>query len=570
MNQVTAANRAVEDSLAKDWSLHIEESVDLRRLHFLGSLTDHSFPPNCIVLQLVDGVYALELLTSTGRGGWLAERRPEPKQGVPPLPTSSYNALMRLANLDSAIRDALAVREELAESIQAILEGRKAQASKRRSLLSKPSPLSAPSTADLHSRVQLAKLSSSRAIHLLNAQQRTVEDTRSRIDSLRTSLASRRKAIAEGRELQRRAADDVSHAAKELLPASREAVRAVQEGIRGQRRRILGELDTIFRIGPVDAATVQRLENAGISAGVSSGAAGNARSGPLSFSICGLPLPNTDYNPLAGGLASDNEDLVSAALGYVSLLTTQLQFYLSTPLPYPLSPFRGSRCSVRDDISLLPVPASDDASSQRDFPLYLRARGGGGAAQFRLDYGWFLLNKDIEALCGSQGLRIVDVRHTLPNIKYLLYVCGAGPEEDVPARRRGGIKGLLLAATGKRGRRLGSAGGLSTRDSSIAARGGRPGSSVDGGSSRRGSADSERDAAIFHSLRRALLGTSPPSSTPTSRGNDGGSSAENGATGTGTTRLGTTPPGLEPIVTLPFDDNETKLTLRTKALRERS
>src|SRR5690606_18992731 len=79
---------------------------------------------------------------------------------------------------------------------------------------------------------------------------------------------------------------------------------------------------------------------------------------------------------------------------------------------------------------------------QREFPLYVPR--GGSSAQFRFDYAWFLLNKDIEALCSSQGLRVVDIRHTLPNLKYLLYVCSAGTDE-VPERKKGGVRGLWAA-----------------------------------------------------------------------------------------------------------------------------
>lgn len=40
-----------------------------------------------------------------------------------------------------------------------------------------------------------------------------------------------------------------------------------------------------------------------------------------------------------------------------------------------------------------------------------------------------------------QGLRMVDQRHTLPNLKYLLYVLTAGKGE-LPVRKRGDVRGL--------------------------------------------------------------------------------------------------------------------------------
>jgi len=75
--------------------------------------------------------------------------------------------------------------------------------------------------------------------------------------------------------------------------------------------------------------------------------------------------------------------------------------------------------------------------NQRIFPLYTK-----GTIRFRFDYAVFLLNKDIECLAESQGLKVMDIRHTLPNLKYLLYVCSAGNSE-LPARKAGGVRGLF-------------------------------------------------------------------------------------------------------------------------------
>lgn len=41
----------------------------------------------------------------------------------------------------------------------------------------------------------------------------------------------------------------------------------------------------------------------------------------------------------------------------------------------------------------------------------------------------------------KQGLRMVDQRHTLPNLKYLLYVLTASKGE-LPVRKRGDVRGL--------------------------------------------------------------------------------------------------------------------------------
>jgi hypothetical protein len=110
-----------------------------------------------------------------------------------------------------------------------------------------------------------------------------------------------------------------------------------------------------------------------------------------------------------------------------------LSAYLSKPLPYPLSP-RGSTSTVTDLVS--------GTTGETVYPLFSR-----GVARFRFEYGVFLLNKDIELLSNHLGLRVMDLRHTLPNLKYLLYVATAGTG-DLPARKAGGMRAFLRGAKG--------------------------------------------------------------------------------------------------------------------------
>ena len=105
-----------------------------------------------------------------------------------------------------------------------------------------------------------------------------------------------------------------------------------------------------------------------------------------------------------------------------------LSLYLSIPLPYPVFP-NGSTSTIEDHISV--------AIAQRAFPLHPTN------ASFKFEYAVFLLNKDVEFLMSRSSLRMLDIRHTLPNLKYLLYVLTAGKGE-LPARRAGGIKGLIV------------------------------------------------------------------------------------------------------------------------------
>ncbi|KAI0096123.1 UV radiation resistance-associated protein [Nemania sp. FL0031] len=447
------------------WGLLLTQDIDFRSLHYIGSMRNHHFPPNCLIFHLEDGMYSLDL----------ASKRPEPKQTTP-LPTSSYNALMKLSNLNNSIQDALATRETLAAQINSLLE-------------------STP-----HDAVPHAQESAHLASTYLATQKRSLRAAQTRRDDLKASIQARKEAIKEGRSAQSRAEDHVEHA-QSKLPASQALISVTRESIHGQRRRICEDLAHIFPITPVPSGA------------------------PLSFSICNIPLPNSDYDPAS---SSSIEDSLSAALGYVAQLTHALQFYLCVPLSYPITPF-GSRSSIRDNISLLP-------ETQRDFPLFPR---GGANAQYRFDYGWFLLNKDIEALCVSAGLKIVDIRHTLPNLKYLLYVCSAGTDE-VPERKRGGIRGLWA---GRLKGRVGMGSSLASTDDGASSAGG----------SRRGSMDSEILSGKQRDTLNRALGRE--------NGNGSGDHSRQSSIGP----LGGRP---QSPIRLPFDDGDVKLSLRTKGLRE--
>jgi UV radiation resistance-associated gene protein len=444
-----------------EWVFLLDQIVDLRSLNFIGSLRNQHFPPNSLVFHLIDGIYCLEL----------PAKIPEPKQGVA-LPTSSYNTMMKLCNLVASIQDAFEARDAIATQINEILEHTPRN----------PVP-------EAQERVRVAK-------KYLATEQRSVKAAEIRRDQLKASIAARRSAITEGRSVQEKAAEDVDEASTKL-PESRSSIDSALESIRGQRRRICEELSQIFPIIPAPSGA------------------------PLAFQICGLALPNTDYNPAS---KSAEEDILSAALGHVAQLTNALQFYLGVALPYPITHY-GSRSSIRDDISNI-------ADAQRSFPLFLR---GGATAQFRFDYGWFLLNKDIETLCSRTGLKVVDIRHTLPNLKYLLYVCSAGTDE-LPERKRGGIRGLWA---GRLKGRVSTAGATDDETSSTAG-------------SRRGSGESELAGKQRDELRRAIGA---------------------GANGNGGGGLAPEPPGEARAARgpsparLPFDEGG-RLTLRTKGMRE--
>ncbi|KAK4066475.1 hypothetical protein Trihar35433_6902 [Trichoderma harzianum] len=456
------------------WTFLLEELVDLRNLNFIGTLLDRQYPPNALIFHLEDGVYSFDFPT----------RQSEPRN-APPVATSSYNALMKLANLESSIEDAIQTQQRIMEQINEILNS---------------STTDPPDVAE--QEVALAQ-------KYVAIQQRTNKLTLARRDELQESLRKRSAAIATGRELQEKVDEDIRNN-RETLVASKQLLEQTQQQIRGQRRRICSELADIFPITPIPNAP------------------------PLSFQICDVPLPNSIYD--AATARTLNEDVLSAGLGLVALVTRHLQLYLGHALPYPLYHY-GSRSYAKDDISLL----SDKSGSRREFPLYL-PRGGSTALQWRFEYAWFLLNKDIETLCTSQGLKVVDIRQTLPNLKYLLYVCSAGSEE-VPARKKGGVRGLWA---GRLKGRLSAVPSLMDGESSSAA------------GSRRGSSDSDLTTQHADALRNAIAKSN------SAHGNGNGNGNSNGAGGDVADRAWSPDRDLG----LPFASGDAKFTLRTKGLRE--
>ena len=421
-----------------DFTMLVEEEVNLQSLQFIGTLENHIFPPNCILFHLVDGIYTINISS-----------KPPKHKPAPELPTSSYSALMRLSNLDESIQDALATREEIAKQINDILQS---------------------SPVNVAPQAQEEAILSSRYVV---ASRKLLKQSMRRRSELKASIEARSVAIKSGNEVQNHAQEDVKSAQEKLLDC-RALLEKATAAMHGQRRRICEELMVIFPIEPTDH--------------------------PLLFTICGLPLPNSSYDDA-------DEDVISAALGYVARLVDMLQYYLSVPLPYPISAF-GSRSIIQDPISLL-------ADNARTFPLYLKS-----TIRFRFDYGVYLLNKNIECLAESQGLRVVDIRQTAPNLKYLLYVCSAG-QEELPERKRGGVRGLLAGRAGRTTPAIGS---------------------------RRGSADSTGSVGVAADQARKAL----------ELGSTGKGKGKGNGNGNGSKELRTT---------LPFRD-ENKMSLRTSGLRE--
>lgn len=356
----------------------LELQLSLRSLQFVGKSLEafhHPLPPNCVLFHFPEGIFT----NLTGL---------PPSQSVAPTsapkgalrseiqPTSSYDALMRLANLDECIQDALATRGKLESQINSILQKNQA-------------------AFDLMDRVSQAEEKASLVKRSAALERKQVRWNTKRRDDLLASIRARREAMDMGRETQ---AKTYSHLpdARLKMTSSSSLLERNGEDVKGQIRRISEDLLTIYPIEPIPGKT-------------------------LAFTIAGLALPNSSFDDV-------DRESVAAALGYTAHLVYLLSFYLSVSLPYPIQPYL-STSLIQDPVSI--------ALQRRTFPLHPVN------VHYRFEYGVFLLNKDIEFLMSRAGLRVLDIRHTLPNLKYLLYILTARTSE-LPARKAGGFRGLLL------------------------------------------------------------------------------------------------------------------------------
>lgn len=232
----------------------------------------------------------------------------------------------------------------------------------------------------------------------VNVEQKSIESLKRNKTNRIASQRSRRRLMEAGlRE------EDLLRGRHEEMRIRIEQIQKQSDRVesltQGQIRRVSTDLLHIFPIDPVANRTLQ-------------------------FTIRSIHLPNSNFS-------DTNRDEIAAGLGYAAQLVHQLSLYLTIPLPYTIET-NGSTSSIHDDISA--------SIAQRIYPLYPEG------PSYKFDYGVFLLNKNIEFLLNRYSLRVMEIRHTLPNLKYLLFVLTAGSGE-LPSRKTGGIRGLLRSST---------------------------------------------------------------------------------------------------------------------------
>jgi hypothetical protein len=373
-----------KSEVSQQWQYLVDFTVQLRSLQFIGKALGrfrHPLPQNCILFHMTDGIYTSFMdapVAEKLRYEDLAPPKEHPDGRA--LPSSSYDALMRLNTLDDCIQDALATRDRLAEEIESILHDNR-------------------DAIGLVEQVPEAEEGFKTVETAVVAEKRRVEAVRRKRDELKANIQRRRELMQTGRELE---SEKHAHLPTEKADhdAQKEAAEKLQDDITGQRRRICEDIQVIYPIEPVPGRS-------------------------LLFTIRGLLLPNSEFEDA-------NEAVTAAALGYVAQLVSLLSPYLSVVLPYPIK-VNGSTSTIDDDLAM----GTTTHNNPRTYPLFMK-----GVVPYRFEYGVFLLNKNIEVLSNALGLRPIDVRHTLPNLKYLLFVATAGKGE-LPARKAGGIKGLL-------------------------------------------------------------------------------------------------------------------------------
>ncbi|TKA68478.1 hypothetical protein B0A55_08940 [Friedmanniomyces simplex] len=398
----------VKSAKVRSWRQLLELQLTLTSLQYLGKSLEqwhHALPQNAVVFHLTDGVYtAFPSLTSYVP----PPAAPSTRKAISTrlLSTSSFDALLRLAKLDDSIQDALAIRNKIALDLENLLQANHAALTD-------------------HDRVPEAEDRLKTFDYASKTVQKQLDKARKQQDEKREALRSRRELMAVDLERRKLRADEMGRHRPELQHFRDDLVTR-RRGITAQRRRICDDLQRIYPIVPLPGAKKS-----------------------LAFSLHGLPLPDDDLetgDPPPPPLDTMDKDAISAAaLGYVAHILLLLSFYLRQPLPYPVDS-RNSSSTIEDPISLLKTSGtgstkqSDPADEKRlrTYPLFSK-----GVPRFRYEYGLFLLNKNIQTLLeGAYGVRVVDLRQTLPNLKYLLYVATAG-EGELPARKAGGVRGLL-------------------------------------------------------------------------------------------------------------------------------
>lgn len=345
------------------WKRLFSESVDLEALIFVSQTPDclqGPFRQNTVIIHLTDGCYVVSTAQS---------RAPSVQTTPKPEPTfhvesCSYDTIMKLKTLEECINDAMLTIESVNESIQPYLDT--------------PTDF----YVNQRRRDQL-KHRLLRTRNQIDREKRRKEALQKQVAELRTRINVRRRTMHEASAKVQTYKNAINSIQSNTSPKKHLSLRQMEVENLGQhvdieRGRIIDDLCQIF---PIESTNNQRS---------------------FEFTICGLQLPGPEK------CTEKNEDEVGAAYGFTAQLVHLLSIYLNTPLRYPIQAF-GSQSFIIDPISMI--------QGSRTFPLWCK-----GSLFYRFEYGVFLFHKDVEQLINSESLDVIDLSHTLANLKNILLV----------------------------------------------------------------------------------------------------------------------------------------------------
>lgn len=396
----------LEDLIIKTWvthdpayrfTLYFERALSLPTLQYLGkdlASLELPFPQNCVIVELMDGYYTSSLDIPYLTGDSIPA---EPRLSIVstrPLPTTSFDALLRLSKMDDNIQSAKVLRTKLKVDMETSIKAN--------------SELLSNSDNEKRSRDRLKTIQFAKSIveKQLRSLRQNYNHKKALLQKRQGLLVQGREELLKGNSFIRSKSDDLNEMSEDLSILSK--------SITAQQRRISYNLSSIFPINPLPIS-----------------------SSLLEFTIHNLHLPDSE------SLDSIPPDNIAAALGLVSQLLQLLSFYLSYSLPYTVQP-RGSTSTIFDPLSsfstssstsTFPTTVSKSNDLTRIFPLYTRHSG----PRYRFEYALFLLNKNIQCLLADRfKIRVLDIKQTLPNLLHVLVCMGSG-QGEIPGRKVGSI-----------------------------------------------------------------------------------------------------------------------------------
>ncbi|CCG81082.1 putative UV radiation resistance protein [Taphrina deformans PYCC 5710] len=356
------------------WSLLLRVDIPLNHMVARDD-DDSSDDDNSVYLQFEDELwYSLPTIKEN------EEKKPQVNARAE---SYNYNQVMRLQNSTEFINDALLSISKLKKEMSELLQQADARIQRIRNL------------SILQDRISEVK-------NVSKALQKSSKSDRAKITKLRETCALRRSLLSTSRAHKTSVMNDLQESKnkqEERLPA----FDLLSSEIRRLQRQVTTTLSHIYPI--IITPTGSRIR--------------------------GLrTAQNSDY------WMQNHEK--AAALGHIAHLVSLLSQYLDIPLRYPVRPI-SSHSYIFDPISLMPessdVHGGPPYSLKKDyrFPLFFE-RGG----VERLQWGVFLLNKDIEQLLQGRGLVCGDLRHSLQNLDGLVvWLVSVTEDEDkslVPSR----------------------------------------------------------------------------------------------------------------------------------------